>query len=99
MGLEEKKTTFTALPSQSAEASQFSLKNIEQQPFLSDLPGGRKILQVNKNDLLSSVFVRWTLCLQKSDPDNHIKDNINFRGVIYYYLLEEEKITHSGSIY
>lgn len=42
MGLEEKKATVAALPSQSAEASQPSLKNIEQQPFLSDLPGGRK---------------------------------------------------------
>lgn len=50
MGLEEKKAAVTALPSQSAEAPQPSLKNIEQQPFLSDLPGGRKIPQINKND-------------------------------------------------
>lgn len=42
MGLEEKKAAVTALPSQSAEASQPSRKNIKQQPFLSDLPGGRK---------------------------------------------------------
>lgn len=94
MGLEEKRATLTALPNQSVDASRPRLWGASNSNLLSDLPDGGGILQVNKNDfwpLLSSVFVQWTFCLQKSDPDNHITAKIRFQRYNLFLFIRKKR--------
>lgn len=84
MGLEEKRATLTALPTQSGDAScpplwgasNSNLFSLIYQTGKKNSTGKQKWLLT---PLLSSVFVQWTFCLQKLDPDNHIIAKIIFQ--------------------